>query len=121
MSYTAWYDPALHCIRVNITGEFDLAVLKKMALKVAELVAQHDCTLILNDLREAKITENTLNIYKMPTAAKNSGIRRQYRRALVVHEPSGDFQFIETVFRNRGNLVKLFTEFDAAVHWLLGE
>ena len=72
-------------------------------------------------MRHAKLTEETLDIYNMPKSARQAGIEHRFKRALVVSELSSDFHFLETVFINQGHIVKMFTDFDAALHWLLNK
>jgi hypothetical protein len=56
----------------------------------------------------------------MPKTASTSGIDTHCKRALVVSEQSSDFHFLETVFINQGHNVKMFTDIEEAMSWLLG-
>ena len=57
--------------------------------------------------------------YNMPETALKAGVGRGIKRALVAKNLN-DFHFLETVFLNRGNIVKLFDNIDEAREWLLG-
>ena len=103
---------------VIVDGLLDLSLLKSLASDVAKAVDKHGCIRILNDLRRARL-KGVSSIFQMPKAAGMSGINFRSKRALVVRESSSDFNFLETVFVNRGHRVKMFTSVDDARHWLL--
>ncbi len=69
-------------------------------------------------MRKAKLTESATDIYNMPGTALKSSIHRSVKRALVVSENSPEFLFLETVFINQGNKVRLFVDIDKARLWL---
>ena len=121
MSYKINYNKEQDYIAVTIEGEFTLSTIKELAADVAGFVERYNCNRILNDLRQARLTEETLDIYNMPKNARQAGIGPYLRRALVVNELSSNFHFLETVFINQGHVVKLFTEMDDALHWLLNK
>ena len=78
---------------------------KKLAADVVEFIERYTCSFILNDMRHARITRDTFDIYNMPKSASQAGIGPQYKRALIVNERTSDFHFLETVFVNRGHIV----------------
>ena len=57
----------------------------------------------------------------MPKSASQAGIGNRLKRALVVSERSPSFYFLETVFVNQGHIVKLFTDINEALYWLLNK
>jgi len=119
MSYEINYNKEQNYIAVTIEGEFSLSTLKELSARVAGFIEQYDCKRILNDMRQASLTSNSFNIYKMPRIVSQAGIEPRCRRALVVSKMTPDFHFLETVFINQGHIVKMFTEIDAALRWLL--
>lgn len=118
MVYTVKYEKEKRCVYVSILGDFTLSILKNIAAEVEQHLAEHDCKCILNDMRKARLTESATGIYNMPEAALKSGIHRSVKRALVVSENSPEFFFLETVFLNQGNKVRLFVDIDKASLWL---
>ena len=119
MSYKINYEKEGDYIAVTVEGDFTLSNLKDLAAEVTKFTKQYSCNRILNDMRQAQLTKGTIDIYNMPKTARSSGIDTYCKRALVVSEQSSDFHFLETVFRNQGHNVKLFTDIDAAMSWLL--
>lgn len=67
----------------------------------------------------AKLTNGTVDIYNVPHTASGAGVGNRCKRALVVSEHSSDFHFLETAFLNQGHNVKMFTDIDKAMLWLL--
>ncbi len=112
------YEKENGCVCVSILGDFTLSILKNIAAEVQQHLAEHDCKCILNDMRKAKLIESATGIYNMPGTALKSGIHRSVKRALVVSENSSEFLFLETVFINQGNKVRLFADIDEARLWL---
>ncbi len=118
MPYTIRFDKEKNCIRVRVTGELNLELLKNLAKDVSKHVNRTEGCYILNDLREAVISEGILNIYQMPCYAKELGVQPTCKRALVVGDKSSDFYFLETVFINQGHIVKMFRTIEEAEAWL---
>ena len=54
----------------------------------------------------------------MPKNALDSGVGLGVKRALVVQDLSRDSRFLETVFVNQGNIVRLFDDLEPAEEWL---
>lgn len=121
MSYKINYNKEQDYITVTVEGEFTLSTFKELAADVAVYIERHGCKHILNDLRLARLTENTLDIYNMPKSAKQAGVGSYLKRAMVVSELSSNFRFLETVFINQGHNVKMFTVMDDALQWLLNK
>lgn len=118
MGYSLKFDKDLNCVSVVFTGELNLSNLPDLAEKVAVYLKKYKCRSILNDLRKATVTSSSTSVYRMPEAAAEAGVGQGIKRALIVKN-LGDFRFLETVFVNRGNTVKLFTDIDDARSWLL--
>ncbi|MBU8922598.1 MAG: hypothetical protein KOO63_12340 [Bacteroidales bacterium] len=118
MPYSVTYDPETDCILVSVEGEFSLSLFEGMAAEVARCSNENDCRRILADLRNAILKESVAGIFAMPKNAIKKGIGRNVKRALVVKGDFSEFWFLETVFLNQGNVVKLFNNIDDAMRWL---
>ena len=121
MSYKINYNKEQDYIAVTIEGEITLSTVTEPAADVARFAERYNCNRVLNDLRHAMLTDRTLDIYNMPKAARQAGVRSSLKRALVVSELSSNFRFLETVFINQGHIVKLFTTMEDALQWLLNK
>lgn len=118
MKYQLSYDKQRDLINGKIEGEIDPDLVEKMASELAALVISTGCHKLLNDLRGAKITHSTLDIYQMPRIVDRHGVLKKCKRALLVSESSEDFEFLETVSLNVGQQVRVFKEPQAAIDWL---
>jgi hypothetical protein len=121
MPYSIKYTKETNCIYISIEGTLDLSLFDRMATEVAHYVNEYGCRRILNDLCQATPIGSTFDIYSMPKHALEAGVSRNVRRALLVSGPFSKFRFLETVFINQGNIVKLFNDIDNAKRWLFGE
>jgi hypothetical protein len=119
MPYKINYEQEQDYITVTIEGDLVPSMHKDIASGVAKMVTKHGCRCILSDFRRANLPAGTLDIYSMPQAANSIGIEAWYKRALLVNEISSNFYFLETVFLNQGHNVKMFTDFEEALGWLL--
>jgi len=106
---------------VTVQGELDLPLLQRIAKDVSKIIEREGCNRILNDLRNARATKKTMEIYNMPNTAKRAGVTQACKRALVVAEETTDFHFLETVFINQGHQVRIFTNIGDAKAWLFDE
>jgi len=120
MKYELTYDVERNLIIGHICGEFDSSLVTKMASDLADMIQKHDCYRLLNDLRSAKITPSTLEIYAMPRNVAKSREAMRCKRALVVSGSLNDYHFLETVSANLGQQLKIFIDIDTAVDWLMG-
>lgn len=118
MKHQIQYNPSLNCLMVQVIGEFDLFGLEEIAMGVAKLLDKYPCEAIINDLRQAKLTDDVMAIYNMPKVAALAGIKKPLMRALVVKKKTGQYRFLETVFINQGHAVKLFESMDEATAWV---
>ncbi len=118
MSYSVRYESKSNCVYVSVEGELNIALFKEMASEVGAHLHKHNCRRVLNDLREAHLPDSAGDIYVMPKRAVNGGVALNIKRALVVKQMGGEYKFLETVFLNQGNMVKLFDNMVDAEQWL---
>lgn len=119
--YHVKYDKDNNCVCVSVHGDFQLSVMRPMIKEVRSLLTKHNSNTILNDMREAKLVESTTGTFNMPGIASKYGIKRSIKRAIVVSAISPEFKFFETVFRNQGNIVRVFDQMVEARKWLFDE
>lgn len=117
--FTVTFDQEKGCIRVACIGDLDLPMVQTVASEVARMIERTGCQLILNDLREATLTEHAFDVYRIPRIMTEVGIGPTVKRALVVGDHQQEFHFLETVFLNYGNQVRTFAAASEAEAWLL--
>jgi hypothetical protein len=121
MPYSVTYRDESDLIAVSVDGELNMTVFMEIAAEVGRLIKKHSCNRILNDMRNAFPPESVGDTYFMPEKALALGVARNIRRALIVSGNFEDYRFMETVFINQGNIVKLFDNIDEAQSWLLSD
>jgi hypothetical protein len=89
-----------------------------MASELAGLIESTGYCRVLNDLREARLSCSSFGICGMPGIVDKQGVPLGCRRALLVADQSGDFQFLETASANVGQQVSIFTDLATALEWL---
>ncbi len=125
-SVSVTYDAEAGLITIVVKGMIDQSVVRKSTAEAARLVQEHNCSLVLNDAREATTTLSIADIYDLPKIVSEmlaqSGIPTQdIKRAVVVPDMMDDFVFFETVSQYRGQNVMLFRDIDDARKWLSGK
>jgi hypothetical protein len=119
MSHRLHHNPETDCIELTIEGAFDMERLRRIAPEVARLSEQRGCRRILNDMSGATITLAISGLYDSPQQMDAAGVSRATRRALVVPPDFTQAPFLETVTRNRGHNLRIFTDREQALTWLL--
>ncbi len=119
MSINLQFNEEAGYIKISVTGDFSPQTLKSIAVEVATYVKKYNCNYILKDLRNATLVDSAVSVYSMPNITINAGVERRIKRAIVVNELTPDYHFLETVFVNQGNIIKLFEDIEKAKTWLL--
>ena len=112
------YDKGLGYIHVVTSGNFNETTAVEWQKTMAMQVAHYQCQKILHDMRPAKIDIDTYSIYELPKSARGMGLQNT-RRAIIYSGEPQDFLFFETVASNQGQIVRVFTEMNEAIVWLL--
>lgn len=94
--------------------EAEVETIKKMASKLKE----HNCNRCIVDFREANVIAKIDKSFERPALYEEIWGDHSARAAMVFRELNEDFQFLETVNRNRGWNVRIFDDYDAAIDWL---
>ena len=118
MTHKLAYNTETDCIELTVEGSFNMERLKRIAPEVAQLSEESGCLNILNDMSNATIDVSLSGVYSSPQEMDNSGKSRTTRRALVVPPSFDQASFLETVTRNRGHDLKVFTDRKEALDWL---
>jgi len=94
--------------------EAEVETLKKMASKLKE----YNCNRCIVDHRETNVIAKIDKSFERSVLYEEIFGDRSTRAAIVFRELNKDFQFLETVVRNRGWNVRIFNDYDAAIDWL---
>jgi len=119
MPYTLRHEAQNECVVLTVTGTVTMEAIREMAPAVAALCERTGCRRILNDMSTATVEVSFLEVFGSPKAMDESGVSRQTIRALVVPPDFREAGFLETVTRNRGHNLRVFTDLAEAKRWLL--
>jgi hypothetical protein len=104
-------------VRITVSGPFTRARFGRLVQRIVAEAGSRGETRVLVDLQAVPMNLSTMDRYEMGVAAGRLlvGVKVVViaTRAVVDH-------FAETVARNRGAVVGVFTEEAAALKWLLG-
>jgi len=91
--------------------------------KADQYIKSRDCRSVLVDMRDTEPAVSLGRIFDMAKVYDSIGVPRNVKIAMVGPKTApgyDDFQFYETVCRNRGFEVEVFDEMNSAKEWLLG-
>ena len=107
-------------IKTTVTGILDFAVSKQALLDIASEIKQPGEYEIFLDIREAQTVLSVVDIVQLgQTLANHSSLRRSKIGLLTLISDAKQAEFLETVSVNRGARVRVFTDFEEAISWLV--
>ena len=121
MPYEIKYDMDIECLMCRIFGVFHMTELPEFASEIVALLDKHNCECILSDLREVDLRFSTIDFYSIPKLVTEAGVKHHVKRAVVFSKDAKNYNFFETVSQNRGQFVRVFTDFDKARAWIKGD
>jgi hypothetical protein len=108
------YDAGSKLIRVRAWGRDTIADWRKSQQQVEKLQAQHGATKLLVDVREQESAPSALEIFDF-----GADWPAEIQVAIVTGTQTRSEQyFLETVARNRGKKMRLFSNVEEALSWL---
>ena len=106
-------------LHVILRGQRTPETVKAMAEAIYNSCKEHGCFKVLADSRELKGQLGVVDLYYIPSEIPNDPMARRIRLAsLDLEENREAWAFFETVFRNAGYQLKIFTDPDDAIRWL---
>jgi len=117
-NYLVRTEPHDETICVKMFGEFDAKTLSESTASLVEELNRTGYRKILLDHSEATPVLSVLEQHKRPEVAGKIGIHRACCVAIVYRKDHEAYFFIETVARNNGFSVKIFTSTEEAMSWL---
>jgi hypothetical protein len=98
------------------TKESGLEIYKK----VLEFKAENSLDFFLCDFRKAPLNLSSFDQYDFVYSKSKKMDNHPCRKlALLVNKDDHSYEFIEVLFFNTGRAIKLFTQYEDAIDWLL--
>ena len=104
---------------IRTVGPIDDRTWPSLLTAFGTAAKKHQCSRFFLDHRASKLRLGMTDIYKMPADLRQHGIDG-HRSALVFSDVGESERFLEDVCANRGVHVKVFTDTDRALAWLMG-
>jgi len=108
----------LKTVRVKIRGDLDSSAAHQISDAAIEFATAHEYDLFLFDMRDAILTMTTFDSFQLPRDYPGYS---SHRIAVLIQEgdDTGDWDFLETVQLNVGKQIRLFTDEQTALDWLI--
>ena len=121
MPHTIDIDTEQQLLRSVFTGPIDRETVEAFTSDALKALQEHGVARMITDFRAANMKLSCREIIELPTRLKKSGLSRTVRRALVVRKITEEFRFYEDVSQNQVFTVRVFTDYDKALSWVLNE
>ena len=92
---------------------------QEIARQIGAFASSHGCLRVLCDYSRTRIADSILGLYENPVRMEKSGLPRTLKIAVYYRRDEQKHRFWETVFRNRGYMLRAFRDRNDAVRWLL--
>ena len=119
MRYTFDYDAKSSIIKACATGTMDDDAFTEVANMFWSKLKEHNCDKALIDYRSFIFTKVISKIYDRPTTLFVACDENRVKMAFLIKLIDKKYNFLETVYLNRGFQVKLFTNSEDAMLWLI--
>ena len=117
MRYTFDYNAKSSIVEVCATGTMGDDAFTEVANMFCDELKEHNCYKALIDYRASIFKASILGIYNRPAIASEAGVTTRVKMAFLVKSIDDNHRFLETVYLNRGFIVKLFTNSEDAMLW----
>jgi hypothetical protein len=121
MTWGAKYERDKATVVVNGAGRLCVDDMRGIAKGATHLLQENKASRVLLDCSDAVLDVRVVDVYYLPECYSEVGVPRSAKIALILpktRQPSGMFEFYETVCRNKGYTCRLFDTHDSAEQWL---
>ena len=109
-------------IRTTVSGALDFAESQRAILDIASQIKQPGEYEVLIDIRGAETILSIADLYELAVALTGQSSLIDSKIGLLVPMTMNDVDqahFFETVAQNRGARIRVFTDFEEAITWLI--
>ena len=121
MEYGISYDTQNACLIGFIKGKLDLSGVNQFIRVIKDAMIEHDCKLIVNDLREVELEVSAFEIFVVPKFIEEIDLPEGFKRALVASNDFKKYDFFQNISSKRGQCMGIFRDIDEAITWLKEE
>ena len=113
-----YYVPEEKIVAAVVEGRLTPEAAQQAVSEIARVSTQNGTHCLLMDLRGAKLQASMTDIYYLPALLADAGLTRLHKQALVVAQDEEKYDFLATVFANRGYWIRVFSDSESATSWL---
>jgi len=121
MPWGTKYVPDTATVVASGSGRLCLDDMRGIAEGATNLLQENKASRVLLDCSDAILDVKVVDVFYLPDCYDKVGVPRSARIALILpktRQPSGMYEFYETVCRNRGYICRLFDTQQSAEQWL---
>jgi hypothetical protein len=119
MPFEIKYDEARNCVFALFTGKITMQLVHEYIAALLPVLEEHDCRRVLSDSRKAQLQVSALDIMQFPKLAEASPLTARCKRAVLPPPVTSGFDMYETLSEMKGHNVRIFSDSDEALAWLL--
>ena len=123
MAVTIAYSREIDCVVVTYEGEATPEEIQTTIRDALAMAVERQCRRFLVDATELEHRGGTLlDTYELPQDFEHFPDIRKYKDAIILprrQAEAQDLEFFETISHNRGYNVRVFTDRQSAVDWLM--
>jgi len=119
MPFEIQYDADKECIFSTFTGKITMAIVHEYIDTILPVLKEHDCKRVLSDSRNAEIQVSAIDILSFPKLAAKSILTARCKRAVLASPGQSGYFMYETLSVIQGHKVRVFSDRDEAMKWLM--
>ena len=121
MPFEISYDAEHECVIAVFTGKITMTLVREYIAAVTPLLEEHDCQRLLSDSREGTLELSATDILTFPKLADESPLTARCKRAVLAPPKKSGYVMYEALSLIRGHKVRVFTDREKAMEWLLSD
>jgi len=122
MAWAANYNRDHDLVELVYKGKVTPADLHEALLAAVKLAKENNCILFLADCSEMEGGHSVVDLYGLISLYESVGLQLKMKEALLLpsmKSPKEDVKFYETACLNKGFNVKVFSQKEKALTWLI--
>ena len=121
MAYEIEYNEDGDYILATFTGTLTMAAVYEYIADLLPILEKTGCKRLLSDSAHAHIQFSSIEIIQFPKLAEAHPLTAQLKRAVLAAPGTSGYEIYETLSKMQGQNLRVFTERNAALPWLLAD
>ena len=121
MPYELTFEAEEGYLRAVFTGRVTMQVVRDYLQVLLPKLEETKCQRLLSDCSAAEIHFSSLDIMQFPKLAAASPLTEILKRAVVAKPGTSGYEMYETISTMQGQFVRVFSDHDEALEWLLSD